>query len=565
MNKLKRIKMKHYIYTILLAVLVLMSSCEDYITIEPKSEWKLDNYFENPTQVDIAFGGMYGMMRSPDLFGEALSISMAYGTDEGYYNRAYDERWTVSLNAHTTLDPFVADTWRNLYTIVHNANNMITYMDPANFEEEEYNRYLAEARFLRGFAYLNLTLWWNEVPLREMPTTDQTSNHVGLSTLGDVYNFIIEDLEFASHNLPHVTDGSYIAGRAHRMAAHGLLARLYMKMGGYPYNNVESYQKALAHCDTIIYQDVYHQLRVNGDTTGYRDLFIDVIGGEQYDLKENLFEITFTNNLDIGMATMGSIGVGNGLLFTAQDGQNYPTTKKNFINASPILDMKYDETDKRKNWNIPGITINNALKIVKITGGPLSWGYCPGKFRRWDPENYDELVDGANVMNYVLLTNESMISINQSPINFPVLRYSDVLLMYAEAANEVSGGPTAEALQCINEVRDRAGLEALEVANPSAAGNKDLFFEEIVDERLRELAFEGLRKHDLVRWGLLDEKLAEVEAAVKGDAIYDALKHDHFLRAVRNFDINKHLALPYPFQEVTINDKLDQKPEWSSN
>lgn len=558
-------KIKYSIYTVVLALLVFLSSCsDDFITIDPKSEWKLDNYFENSSQVDIAFGGIYGNLRGMSLYGEALSISMAYGTDEGYYNRGYDERWTVSLNAHTTLDPFVADTWRNLYTVINNANNMITYMDSTNFESDEYKRNLAEAKFLRAFAYMNLTMWWNEIPLRDKPTIDQSSNHVGLSSLEDVYNFIIEDFTYATQNLPHVTDPEFIHGRAHKMSAHGLLARLYLKMGGYPYNNSEAYTKALAHCDTIIYQDAYHELLdIDADSTGYKTLFTQMISGEQYNLKENLFEITYTNNLDIGMPTMGSIGVGNGLLFTLQDGNNHPTTKKNFINASPAFNIIYDATDMRKEWNVPAMTMGNSGKINDISGGgALAWGYCPGKFRRWDAPDPDWREADEKPDSYDLLTGESLISINQSPINFPILRYSDILLMYAEAANEVNGGPTTEAIANINLVKDRAGAAQIEVSNPAAIADKDAFFTEIVDERLRELAFEGLRKHDLVRWELLEDKLAYLETIVTSEGAFDEVKNGHFLRAVRNFDPARHLALPYPFQEVTINDSINQKPAW---
>ncbi|WP_083634646.1 RagB/SusD family nutrient uptake outer membrane protein [Saccharicrinis aurantiacus] len=554
---------KKYIKICLLSLaLVSMSSCNDFIDLDPQSEWKLEDFYETSSQIEVAFAGMYGNLRGSNLFGSGLSMEMAYGTDEGSYNRAYDELWRVSLNLHNSMDNDIAGAWKSLYTIIHNANNMITYTDPVNFEDEEYKNIIGEARFLRAFCHMTLTYWWNEIPLRDKPTTDQSSNDIEVSSLEDIYDFIIADFEYACSNLPHVTSENYLAGRAHQMAAHGMLARLYLKMAGYPHKNTEGFAKALAHCDTIMMEDGYHQLRTSADSLGYENLFRNMIGGDQYDLEENMFEITFTNNLDIGMGTMGSNGVNNGLLFGEMDGVNHPTTRQFFVQASPLFNILHLEEDKRKLWNVPAMSRLETGNNVRVKG-PLSWAYAPGKFRRWEPADYADLDIWKADQPYVLLTNETNISINQSPINFPILRYADILLMYAEAANEVNGGPTGEAIAALNQVRQRAGLEIIELGEPEALGGKDAFFNELVDERFREFAFEGIRKHDLIRWELYEEKLQTYASAIEGEPDYDEFNHAHYLRSVRNFDINKHLSLPYPFQEVTINKLLDQKPEWN--
>jgi len=132
--------------------------------------------------------------------------------------------------------------------------------------------------------------------------------------------------------------------------------------------------------------------------------------------------------------------------------------------------------------------------------------------------------------------------------------------MFAEATNELNG-PTAEAVAAIDLVRNRAGLENLGTAKPEAIAGQDAFFEEITDERLRELCFEGQRKHDLIRWGLLEEKLAVLyESVIYHPNYTPAMAYKY--RCYTNFDSSKHLSLPYPEQEVLINNLLEQKPEW---
>jgi hypothetical protein len=136
--------------------------------------------------------------------------------------------------------------------------------------------------------------------------------------------------------------------------------------------------------------------------------------------------------------------------------------------------------------------------------------------------------------------------------------------MYAEADNEVNGAPSALGIQYLDQVRQRAGLLPIAIAKPLAISSKQNFFKEIVDERFRELTFEALRKHDLIRWGLLGEKLKLLEQTIKGEPTYSATNGDHqaFLRPSLFFDPSKHLSLPYPLQEVQLNNSLEQKSNW---
>lgn len=532
-------------------------SCSDELELEPETTWSADSFYDNESEVNIALAGIHSSSRVLDRM-----LAMDAGTDESYALKGWVEDNPENVYTHNETSQNVYDVWRILYIGINNANNLIKHMKPENFSEEDYNKYLGEARFMRAFFYYHLTTWWNEVPLRLEPTVDQNSNHKAPASTEEVYMQIIEDLTFAAEHLPLVTDGSYVAGHANKMAAHALLAKIYLKAGGYPLqatsiNEKNPFEAAKEHCQVVM--DAGHTLN-----DSYRDLFLGYIQNN-YDFNESLFEIVFANGSDLGVGIAGKLGYNNGLLYKPNPRIGTPYADP-IIQPSPMLELTYELGDLRENWNVPGISgvKNNKFPNGKVNAlaNPLTWGYCIGKFRRWEPL-YPDDIDASNASETPIVVLESPLplSATNTGINLPVLRYADVLLMFAEAVNELEG-PTAEAVGAIDLIRERAGLEDLATAKPEAIADKMSFFDEIVDERLRELCFEGQRKADLVRWNLLEEKIAQFEVSIVSHPSYVAASHNSKIRSANNFDPVKHLSLPYPQQEVLINNLLEQKPEW---
>lgn len=556
MNKIKSIFKNGWL---LLAALVMVSSCSDALELEPETTWALDNFYETEGDMDIAFAGIYATLRG--LYGQDLML-MDAGTDESYAFKGWVEQSPTNVYTHDETTEDLGDLWRVLYIGINNCNNMITHLDPESFEEEESNRYLAEARFLRAYMYFELTTWWNEVPLRLEPTVDQNSNHVAVSSTEEVYMQIIDDLTFAAEHLPNSFDAEYVAGRANNMAAHAMLARTYLKAGGYPLqatsiNDKNPYQAAKEHCEIIMNQGNH---ALNPD---YKELFLNYIQN-RYDFSESLFEIVFRNSAALGVSTAGRNGNWNGLLFKPNPRQGTPFGDPE-IQPSPIFDLVYEEGDLRKSWNTPGISgvvnNNNPNGRINELAGPLSWGYCIGKFRRWEPIYPDDIpASNASDTPIVTLETPEPLQANNTGINFPLIRFADVLLMFAEAENELNG--PGNAIAALDAVRARAGLDGIATVRPEVTTDPELFFMELVDERLRELCFEGNRKADLVRWYLLEDKLEEFEASVIFNPGYLPANHTYKLRSVNNFDPTKHYSLPYPQQEVLINNLMEQKPEW---
>ena len=555
---------------LILGLLAISSSCTDILELEPETTWAAEDFYGNETDINAALAGIHSSISSYNAFGFTIQ-QMAQGTDEDYKLKSWNERFPVGIMAHNPASEDVTALYQSLYGGINNCNNFIKYINPDNFEEEaDYNNYLGEAKFLRGFMYYHLTLWYNEIPLRLEPTKDQSSNHVAPSPVADVYQQIIDDLTFAAENLRSSFDVKYVVGHSNSMAAHAMLAKTYLKAAGYPLqaseiNGKNPYQAAKDHC-AIIMNDGNHNLNPS-----YKDVFLNYIQN-RYDLSETLFEVAYSNGTALGINIGGRIGSFNGLFYGINGSKIGEPASQPEITPSPIHETIYEENDSlRSHWNNPRY---GAVKNQSSPNGAvqpkyaLDWGYTIGKFRRWDAAFPWDL-EKTNEQLTPVITLETPTPVHQqiTGINFPLIRFSDVLLMFAEAANELDG-PTAEAVAAVDLIRNRAGLENLATTKPDAIAGKDAFFDEIVDERFRELCFEGHRKHDLIRWNMLEEKLKELYESiyfyppmgnnVGGNDASMAYKY----RCFTNFDSSKHLSLPYPEQEVLINNLLDQKPGW---
>lgn len=531
--------------TLLLAFLTVMvvgSGCDDFLTVEPKSNWVTESFYQSKSDVELGLAGVYSYLALDNTYGSLLSAQFEGGTDELLYNRT-NTNWSEALYMHTPASSNIKNVWLNLYRGIDAANVfLVKVSDTPGLTDEERKQYLGEVHFLRALFYFDLVRWWGPVPLRLTPTGDIDANNFAASTEEEVYAQIIRDLEFAAANLKHAKDMDEF-GHANKMAAHGILARVYLTMAGYPLNKTEMFAKANEQCD-IILKDGWHKL--NGS---YRQVFLNYIQNK-YDPQESMFEIEFAAMRAQGLREDGRIGQINGVQF-----YYWPTQTEPFAYALLQTGVKlvnsYSEEDERLRWNVADFICNKKGKISQITNDLLYW---PGKFRRWEPVTFGSVPDGTGA--YVLLEDNSSPDKNFTGINYPVLRFADVLLMKAEAENEENG--PANAVQYLNQVRDRANAGDVDGA---LVADKDAFRAELQNERARELCYEGHRKHDLIRWNILEETL-ELQNQMIDESNGNAQKKTLFKRAAENYNDVKHKIMPYPLQEVTMNGKLDQHDVW---
>ena len=398
---------------------------------------------------------------------DALTILLSNGAHTGYDTRTFGGNKFVSENND------VKNLYIWSYFAISKANLVITKAKEIEMPEENRNKHIAEARFIRGLVYFNLVQHFGGVPLRaEDYDGSYEDSLLPRSSAEEVYDFIINDLEFAESTLPldDFNGADHATGRASSSAASGLLAKVYLTMAGHPLNKgVSHYTLARDYAKKVMDLNIYQLLPDYGD----------IFHSANKNNKEWLFSVQFSDvaneqgtwggwqNLQAGWSKNAySDWDANG------DGYGRVAFTQEFVES-------YDETDPRAIFNI--------IRTKRNGKEEKSHKFKTMKFRFSEPRGEAR---------------------HHSSVNAPVLRYADILLMYAEAENEINMGPTIEAYNAINAVRARAraGIPFADIAASAEpadlAALDEVSFREIVFwERARELCLEGLDRFDLVRSG----------------------------------------------------------------
>jgi hypothetical protein len=540
------------ILTIVLST-ILFISCDDQLEITPNDNISSENLYNTESGALAGLAGAYS--RIVAVYRQA-TINAQYptnSTDEGHYNRKGLEN--ILKNNFTASEPELRTIWGTYYEAVSATNTLITGLKDSSLDEDVKKAYLADAYFLRAFVYFDIQKAFGGTEGIPMPL-EETNKQLLPRTAGiDVYKQIISDLEIAEKNLPEAAVS--ISGRASKGAARGLMAKAYLYMASKPFNEPGAYEKARDWSKKVI-DDSYYQLN-----TSYADVF-NKLAMEQYDKQEMLFQIGFSfDNLD----SQQSSKLGSAFGMKSDDescgGKGFALT---YITINLIKDYRSDPTDERGFWNANPYfnKRNNNCELSTINN---QFTYPASKYRR-----------GLESNN----TNSSY-----GPHHWPVLRFSDILLMYAEAENKLTPGSLL-ALNAVNRVRNRAKATPLNTITEEA----------IQQERLLELCFEGHRKYDLVRWGILEQKVNETKNNMEALAANTSFINDDWTSygevnlgadgipesgdepAVRNirknnlhtsfnyfdgyndFDASKHYILPIPEQELGVNTNLRQTAGW---
>lgn len=555
---------KHIIITpILLLCLLFSTSCSNFLKIEPNTGWDVDSFYEDIANVEFALATIYSNFAS-DAYSQ-LYLKIDAGTDEAFFNRT-NTQFDIALNQHTPASDAVKQLWTILYTAINQANQLIIKTSTVDSENPMLPIYIGEAHFLRAYAYFTLCEQFEQVPMPLTYTLSLEANHMPAAKLTELYAQIEQDLKQAAAALPSFDEANFTPGKPDKYAAHGMLARLYLKMAGYPLGlgdtNKEIYKKAMDACDLVMQSA--HDLNPS-----YKNHFVQY-QKTSYDTQESLFEISYNYDSSNGLKTSGRMGALNGLLYSPNNSTGTPSGYC-FISPSVLLYNSYEENDERRDWNTPYIKRNGNGRVV-TQKDKINRQATPGKYRRWDVTDPSVVDDPTSTENNIVILEETpSLSRNFTGVNAPILRYADVLLMYAEAANEYHDGPDAKAIDCLNKVRNRAGLDNIETTKPEVVASRANFFAEIVDERMRELCFECRRKMDLVRWRLFYARLELSTNTMKADPTYANPGDEAYIRPYTNLSnpvdpigsaYNKFYSLPYPQQEEEANQLLDKKQGW---
>lgn len=411
-----------------LLVLVLSGavSCKKFLDTKPVDFSVPEQYYSTETQINDALAGVYSSLTDIGTYGLYLSVFLEHGSDEGFYKNTSTQA-NAMVYDNTSADVYVEAAWRDLYVGINRANYLLANVHRPAMDGTKRNAIKGETLFLRAFMYFQLVSRWGDVPLFLDPTVDSRKVNNPRTPAKDVYAQVLADLKEAKDLVNSYTvNGNPV--HVSKTAVQAMLARVCLTMAGEPLKDIAKYTEARAWADSVIQSGVH---TLNPD---YSKIFINE-SADLYDnaSKEVLWEIEFFGN-NVGAAKMGGRFV-NYLAVT----NNHKDAGVGYgrVGVNGYLFRLYTVADLRRDWAIAPYSFpgnNNTEEVLKASTDIYTRGV--GKWRR----KYET----------VLPRNT-----DYGPTNFPVIRYSDVLLMFAEAENALNG-PTPAAYEAFNSVRRRA-------------------------------------------------------------------------------------------------------------
>jgi hypothetical protein len=479
-----------------LVVAIIVGGCsKSFLEKAPLDSVNTANFYKTADDAVAAINAAYQPLQRPKLYNLRMWATdiMAGNSEVGAGGGTDGIETKDEANFVTTTDNAgVLDLYRGPAPGILACNIVLDKVPAIEMDENMKKRILGEAHFLRGLYYFILVRFFGDVPLITKPQNVGDDLNPARTPKADVYKQIISDLSNAMDMLPprESYSGSDV-GRASKGAATGLLAKVYLTLG--------DYQKTVDLCKQVT-------------ASGYKlnPNYADNFSATNKNTVESLFEVQYSGATtygffdDFNQASWVSTFTGprNSDFVGGAYGWNQPTQE--FVDS-------YESGDKRKD------------ATILYEGGPA-----------FDGKDYKASYSGTGYNLRKFLVPKSISpDYNTNPADFIVLRYADVLLMEAEALNEL--GQTAAAIVPLNEVRERAGL-ADKAANISKEAMRDV----ILHERRMELAFEGQRWFDLIR-------------------VQDGQYGLEFLHSIGKVNATqKFLLLPIPQVERDANPNLTQ-------
>lgn len=514
------------IASMLLLVFSLVSCDGDFLNRNPIDQGSVDGFFETEEDVLRAVNGIYDVFQGSIwggsfYWGQAPHLDML--TDNAVGCCPWEQQYTtIAQGQHTPTTGGIIDMkWDFGYEGIFRANSVLENIDKVTMADADKTKLIAEVRFLRGHIHAELVKHFGDVPLATKVFTRDEGLAVTRNTKADVLAAVYDDLDFAEANLDTEPFRGDI-GRPTKQAAIAFKVRYKLFFD----DNAGAVTEA---------RKLMNMSASDPDMIGLEDAFGDVFSEKNENNKEVIFDIQFVEGTQgegnfIQVATApgpeGTPGNGWGSL-TPLDGiaDAFQMTDGLSIDDSPLYDANdpYENRDPRMMETL----------------------FVPGK-STWRGELYSETLSGFSpffaIRKYVdpdATIGEDGCSCNEN--NVILIRYADILMMFAEAENE-QNGPSNEVYDAVNAVRTRAGMPEL------ATGlDQEGMRQAIRQERHVEFAFEGLHYYDLIRWGTAADVIPQ--ASLFGES-----------RDARVFTTGKHELWPIPQKEIDLNPGLSQNP-----
>ena len=543
-----------FYYIAIVTGLLNLVACSDFLETDPQDFQPIGDFYKTEDEVFKALAGVYAPLGTSDIYGRYFAYE-AVMDDLSYWNTTIINSNNVYGYDYTASQAGIQDMWDALYEGIERANQLLEHIHIAPMDENLREQYKAETLFLRGFYHFMLASYWGDVPLKLTATEKVTEIKIPRTPQKDVFLKVKEDMEWAIPRLDTITNFQH-SGRITNTAALGILARVCLKMAGEPTKMAGMYEEALKYADSVANSGLH---RLNDS---YDDIFIKLMG-DAYDteFRESMWEAEFEGNL---LTSPGKnraysyLGAWTGVPYSPKG--NLTTTLGycyGRVSMSPKLVRLYLDAgssgdgeppvDKRFNRSISNYTYSSNGEVVYHNNADIKSvtdfkARHAAKWRRHEEKNLPRYK-------------------NNTSANFPILRYADVLLMLAEAENAVNG-PTDKAYAALNEVRRRAGVYEYGDAEHPRTSDPNEFLRIIQDERGRELNMEGLRKFDLVRWGIFPETMRKAGEEAVNAGISEGSRDYLYQTRVAIMMTEKYNLFPIPQAERNVNSLMTQNLYW---
>jgi hypothetical protein len=516
--------MKHilkYFFAVLVAV--SFGSCKKYLDLDIENPNRVDesNFWRTSDDALKGINAVYGNFyrNGPSRW---LPYYMDVRSDDGYSTSPWPELRSISGHNITNYNfPVQEETWDHHWRGVYRSNQVITNVPTIEMDAALRDRFVGEAKFVRAWYYYNLVTIWGNIPLILQPS--QPNDKPGQVAQSDVWAQIEKDLTEASAVLPASYSGDDV-GRVTKGAAQAMLGRVYLQQ-----KKDQQAVDALAYLITGAGAGQYSLI------SNYYDNFRHTTENNPESVFELQFKMRPENTGDD--APTSNVGTSRAPFF-APPGHGF-----NDANMHRWVVHEFLKEQTKTGDRDPRLAVTALYDSTDERGPDFTSVYGS----TFTSKNFD-----AGIVNRVwyrkYLNDELRINefeVFNGPKNFRSIRYADVLLMYAEALNNV--GRTADAYPFVDQVRERVGLEKLSVVMPGMSQAQ--FLKQMEHERITELTGECVRWNDLARWGYFDDaaKLAELKA-----------RDPEF----QSFELGRNKYMPIPQREIDINPNLEQNPNW---
>lgn len=478
-------------FNILIAMLVCLNicGCSDFLEEDPKGKLTTDNFYNSESDARQAINGVY--RRLSDSWVTGYNIKQI--PNDLLKRASWDEASGLSNFTYGSENTYIAGMWQNHYAVIKDCNSVIDNVTANKEKINNWERYVGQAHGIRAFLYFDLVRWFGDVPLVLTDTKSLDGLEVTRTPQKEVFRQIIEDFEYCiSHTMDKGdTSKGYQYGRLTKDACHGFLAKVYLWLGSVAQrdgkeilgNAADNFEKSLEHSSAVIQGGRYKLV----------DYYPDVFNAKTRDKAPD--EVLWC----VQGLTGDDTGTWTGMMFGIRGNQNLGGSWDN-ISSSDYHRMMYEPSDSiRRLWNCPRMTIQDD--------GTL-WGWDYKMY--WDTRGDQKLSEATENNNWLQwsigkfrrypLADPSSYNYTNFGMDEPLLRYADVLLMYAEAYNEVNHG--------LGDYRPSSGMDMSGISIQSAYDAVNL-----VRKRSR-IANEGIMHQDVLPRKLITDYATEVDECV---------------------------------------------------